>query len=98
MFDCTPVTAPMNPSADSEDRPESPKNEPLRELYASSVGSLMFLAIARRPDIASTVRKLAVFVSRPGQAHWITAKRVLRYLKGAKTLGIVYVKEHDFDA
>ena len=98
MTDCKPVATPMDPSADLEDEPEFPEDEPLRELYASIVGSLMFLAIATRPDIASTVRKLAVFISRPGQAHWIAVKRVLRYLKGTKTLGIVYVKEHDFDA
>ena len=57
----------------------------------------MFLAIATRPDIAAAVRKLTTFISRPGQAHWNAAKRVLRYLKGTKTLGITYVKENNFD-
>ena len=97
MTDCKPVATPMDTSVDLDDEDELPEDSPLRALYASLVGSLMFLAIATRPDISATVRKLTTFISRPGQVHWNAAKRVLRYLKGAKTLGITYVKDQNFD-
>jgi hypothetical protein len=57
----------------------------------------MFLAIATRPDIIFAVVKLATYISRLGQTHWVAAKRILRYLKGTKDLGIIYVKEKDFN-
>ncbi len=97
MTDCNPVATPMDPSVNLDDEPELPEDSPIRELYASLVGSLMFLAIATRVDIACTVRKLAVYISRPGQAHWKAAKRVLRYLKGTKSLGITFVRANNPD-
>jgi len=81
----------MDLSVNLDDEPELPEDSPIRELYGSLVGSLMFPAIATRVDIACTVRKLAVYISRPGQAHWKAAKCVLRYLKRTETLGITYL-------
>jgi len=50
--------------------------------YIQAVGSLMYLAIATRPDIAYAVGVLARFSSNPGPAHWNAVKHLLRYLKG----------------
>ena len=97
MTDCKPVSTPMDLSADLDNVPELPSDSSLRELYASLIGALMFLAIATRPDIIFAVVKLATYVSRPGQAHWVAAKRILRYLKGTKDLGITYVKDKNFN-
>ena len=97
MTDCKPVSTPMDLSANLNNITELPNDSPLRELYASLIGALMFLAIATRPDIIFAVVKLATYISRPGQTHWVAAKRILRYLKGTKDLGIIYVKEKDFN-
>jgi hypothetical protein len=48
-------------------------------------------------NIIFAVVKLATYISRLGQTHWVAAKRILRYLKGTKDLGIIYVKEKDFN-
>ena len=44
MTDCKPVATPMDTSVDLDDEDELPEDSPLRALYASLVGSLMFLA------------------------------------------------------
>jgi hypothetical protein len=46
----------------------------------------MYLAIATSPDITKSVGKLAVYISKPGQAHWVAAQR-----------GIIYIKDVNFD-
>eukprot|EP00253_Pinus_taeda_P022423 PITA_22423 len=51
-------------------------------LFKSIVGSLMYLT-ATRPDIMHAVSLVSRFMERPKEAHWQTAKRILRYVKGA---------------
>ena len=58
--------------------------------YISVVGSLMYLAVTTRPDIAYAAGVLARFNSNPGLAHWQAAKHVLRYLKGTTTHKLIY--------
>ena len=64
--------------------------------YASLIGSLMYLAVATRPDIAYAVHRLGSFTSNPDMSHWMAAKRILRYLSGTRNHGITYrAKETD---
>ena len=58
--------------------------------YASLIRSLMYAAVATRPDIAFAVNRLASFTSNPDLRHWTAAKRILRYLQGTKDYGIMY--------
>ena len=44
--------------------------------YRSAVGSLMYLALATRPDIANAVRDLARYSHNPGWDHWLGVKHV----------------------
>jgi hypothetical protein len=88
MKDCKPVSTPIDLSADLDDVPKFPNNSPLQELYASLIRALMFLSIATRPDIILAVVKLATYISKPGQAHWVAVKQILRYLKGTKDLNL----------
>ena len=62
--------------------------------YREAVGSLMYLSIMTRPDIAEAVNTVARFVERPGQQHVVAVKRILRYVKGTVDLGIVFGREH----
>ena len=50
--------------------------------YQSIVGSLLYAAIATRPDISHAVGVVSKFCSKPTEAHLTAVKRILRYLKG----------------
>ena len=58
--------------------------------YKSMVGSLIYAAIATRPDIAQAVAVLAKFNSSPTEAHLTAVKRVFRYLKVTTQLCLQY--------
>jgi transposase InsO family protein len=49
--------------------------------YQSAIGSLMYLMLGTRPDLAAAVGILSKFASSPGQQHWVAVKRVMRYIK-----------------
>ncbi|KAF0740163.1 hypothetical protein Ae201684_004397 [Aphanomyces euteiches] len=58
--------------------------------YRSLTGALQYLVTATRPDIAYAVRFLSSHNHDYNRSHWRMAKRVLKYLQGAKHLGIKY--------
>jgi len=60
--------------------------------YRVMVGSLLYLACWTRPDISFAVSELSRFVADPGQNHMLSTKRVLRYLRGTKDLGLQYTR------
>lgn len=60
--------------------------------YQSMVGSLLYAAMATRPDIAHAVGVVSKFNSAPTEAHLTAVKRILRYLKGTINLGLKYQK------
>jgi len=60
-----------------------------RTPYRELIGSLNYVAVATRPDIAYAVGRLASFLDCFQPEHWAAAIRVLRYLKGTKTLSLV---------
>lgn len=62
--------------------------------YRSLVGSLMYLT-ATRPDLTFSVSILSRFMESPKRIHWEAGKRVLRYLCGTLTEGILYRKVGD---
>jgi len=50
--------------------------------YLSAVGSLQYLAMMTRPDIAHSIAYLARFNSHPGPEHWKALKHLFCYVKG----------------
>jgi hypothetical protein len=81
---------PMSPSI------KLTKTEPGQELdktahgYCELVGSLLYLSVCTRPDIAYAVGALARHMSNPSMDHWTAAKGVLRYLAGTADYGIYF--------
>ena len=63
--------------------------------YPSLVGSLLYTAIAPRPDISYAVGVVAQFCGSPNQSHLAAAKRILRYLKGTAQYALSYRKDCD---
>jgi len=91
MINCNPVSTPMESglvlSRHSDITLTAEQMQELRDLpYRRLVGLLMYLAIATRPDIAFAVGKLSQFLAFYNFLHWLAAKRILRYLKGTRTL------------
>ena len=89
MSDCHPVHAPVESSSRSDITGTSldlPVNVPYRHV----VGSIMYLFIGTRPDLAFTIRKLSQHLENPLQSHWVAAKRVLRYIAGACEHSILF--------
>jgi hypothetical protein len=52
-------------------------------------GMLMYLAYTTRPDIAYSVHQAACHTHAPRASHVVAIKRILWYLKGTKTQGVV---------
>lgn len=91
MSNCHPVSTPMIPnsyltSATDEEHLDFKKTE---ESYERAVGLLNYLVQCTRPDLAFTASQLAQHLKKPGPQHWSAFKRVLRYLKGTDSLGLV---------
>lgn len=91
MSDCKVVISPINnfdfsEGCLSENEAEKYKNP----LYQKLIGSLMFLAVLTRSDIAYSVSFLSQFNNNYTEYHWNCAKNVLRYLKGTKDHCLVY--------
>lgn len=60
--------------------------------YRTVIGSLQYLSFTR-PDIAYAVNRLSQFMHRPTELHWQAAKRMLRYLAGTTSHGILLRKD-----
>ena len=72
----------------SEEEQQATENVELKQLYQEAVGSLMYLMICTRPDIAFAVSFLSRFSSNPGIKHWQAVKQVFKYLNGTRNYGI----------
>jgi hypothetical protein len=89
MDDANPVSMPMDPNIKIKSNPDG--NEGSRSnYYAKLLGELQFLTNSTRPDIGYAVNKLAAYTANPSLQHVGALKRLLRYLKGTKDLGIKY--------
>ena len=60
--------------------------------YMSLVGSLSYIAVNVRPDIARAVHTLQRAQAHPTRAHWEAALHVLQYLRSTSTLGPKYTR------
>ena len=56
--------------------------------YREAIGSLMYLMIGSRPDIAFAVGKLPRFSESPKTKHWLAVKRILRYINGTLMMSL----------
>ena len=63
--------------------------------YREAIGSLMWAAVATRPDIAFAVSLLSQFLENPGEIHWKAVERIMRYLNGMKNYKLTLGRNHD---
>ena len=89
MENCNPVHNPIVPGTKLSKDVTGEKVD--STFYKQIVGSLMYLT-ATRPDTMFVVSLISRFMESPTEIHLAAAKRVLRYLKGTISLGILYKK------
>ncbi|POW22754.1 hypothetical protein PSHT_00941 [Puccinia striiformis] len=56
--------------------------------YRRAIGSINYLSVSTRPDIAFTVSQLSQHLENPGIKHWRAFLHLLRYPSGTKSAGI----------
>jgi transposase InsO family protein len=56
--------------------------------YSELIGSLLYLSVCTRPDIAQAVGALTRYMAAPTEVHWMSAKSVLKYLASTTDCGI----------
>ncbi len=89
MANSRAVSTPMDKTAFStlkHDQEALDENVP----YRQAIGSLIYLVTGTRPDLAFSVRRLSQHLENPQKQHWSAVKRILRYLKGTETRGILF--------
>jgi transposase InsO family protein len=84
MSECKPKGVPLSSLPADEDE----KLDTAAYPYSSLVGSLLYLSVCTRPDIAHAVGVLARHVASPHTEHWSAAKGILRYLAGTAKHGL----------
>ena len=88
MAECKTLTVPLSTATKL-----AKEGEPLDTSangYSQLIGSLMYLSVCTRPDIAQAVGALARYMAKPTEAHWTAAKGVLRYIAGTADYGITF--------
>ncbi|PPQ82486.1 hypothetical protein CVT24_005670 [Panaeolus cyanescens] len=93
LSDAKTHSTPMEPGLDlTTDAPHvSSKSlsQEERRVYREGIGSLMYLSVMTRPDIAYAVSTLSQFLESPKTTHLNALWRVFKYLKGTKKLRLV---------
>lgn len=97
MLDAKPVSIPADPhSVLTEDKTES--YESCNVPYREAIGSLMFLSLVTRPDIAYAVNVASKHVNKHNNNHWQAVKRIFRYLLNTVGCGLSFESQNKGEA
>jgi hypothetical protein len=61
-----------------------------RVSYASAIGSIMYVILCTRPDVSYALSVTSRYQANPDLEHWNTAKNILKYLRRAKDIILIY--------
>ncbi len=89
MADCKGRTLPLSVATQLTKAEGEPLDQATHS-YTHMVGSLLYLSVCTRPDIAQAVGVLSKYMAAPTTVHWQAAKGVLRYVASTKEQGIAY--------
>lgn len=94
MNDCKPARTPMDPGlygelTETRTRTDAEDAEMKGVPYCQILGKLLYVSTKTRPDICFAVGILSRHMHAPRPVHWNALKRVLRYLSGTRSYGLV---------
>ncbi len=89
MLNCTRADTPL-PSGFKPAINTAEVDPQLRTKYQQVIGSLLYLSLGTRPDIAYAVIKLAQYSSNPSVAHYKAALTVVRYIAWTPDYRLVF--------
>lgn len=81
----TPLPAGYQPEVNT-----APVNPTIRSRFQTVIGSLLYIMLGTRPDIAYAVTKLSQFSANPTEEHLNKVLYICRYLIGTKNYKLVY--------
>ena len=58
--------------------------------YRQLLGSLMYLMVSTRPDVALAISRLSRFSQNPGMVHWRAALKIVAYVHTTQDVGMLY--------
>ena len=87
---CTPLTTFIHLTELNATQSKSEREYMSHVPYVSVVGSLMYVMVYTRPNLAQTVNVVSKYMGKLGKEHWQTVKCIFRYLKGTTDIGLVY--------
>lgn len=90
LVDCNPYQTPMEVHLKLSKSSTFPPVDDT--LYRSLVESLRYL-VDTQPDLAYSIGYSSHFMETPREEHLVTIKRILRYVAGTRTLGVLYTPE-----
>ena len=88
MTDCNEIKAPMDTNQKFKENQVGQICD--ERVYQELLGRLMYLSVARRPDITYALSCSSQFSQSPKMIHLGALKRILRYLKGTINYRIQY--------
>ena len=91
MENCNPISTPLDSKIKLEPNKEQASRDEIK-WFQGIIGSLLYITLGTRPDLAYSVIKLARYASNPSNNHIILVKRILRYLKATIDYNIIYNK------
>ena len=91
---CNPLPVPFPGRGDAvlkllDAAPKNP-SPTLKSEYQSLIGSLLYLQMHTVPEISYALSVLSRYLANPGETHMAYAKKILRYLKGRRSIPIRY--------
>ena len=95
MTESNAVKTPMDSNVKLLKPDKNSASETMEMPYRVLIGALMYLAISTRSDITFAVSSLSQFDDCYDETGWTAAKRVLRYLKGTMSIGILFKPTRD---
>ncbi len=81
LSECAPTKTPMSVGTKLIAGSEQATDQEFVNKYQKAVGSLMYLMVATRPDLAYSVGAVSQHMSNPTFSHWTAIKRIFRYVK-----------------